>query len=237
MKRFEDGSRGRGTPEDVLAFLPVRDVALDDLVVPGDVGEALRELCLRAPMGGVTALVSGPPGVGKTIAVRACAEQLRLDVWRVDCALLVRLNGADTPRRLPEVLAAGDRPHAVMLFHDAEWLFERVAGGAGDRLLSLAVRRKPPTVLESRRPLAAASVVPTPLAIAIPPPDRLAREELWRRLAWRAHPLLDLDVARLAEVEVSGAAIERALEAALDEAEGREPGTEDLLGRLRPAGL
>lgn len=234
MKRFEDGSSRAGTREDVLSFLPSLEAGLDDLVLPPDVVEGLRDLCLRAPMGGVTALVDGAAGVGKTVAVRACTDQLRLDVWRVDCALLVRLNGADTPRRLPEVLAVGARPHAVMLFHDAEWLFERAAGGAGDRLLSLAVRRKPPTVLESRRPLAPAAVVPTPLAIAIPPPDRRAREELWRRLAWRAHPLLDLDVMRLAEVAVTGGAIERALEEAIDDAGGQQPTTDDLLLLLRP---
>lgn len=234
MKRFEDGSHRPGSADDVLAFLPVRDVGLDDLVLPAPVADAFRELCLRAPMGGVTAVVTGDADVGKTAAVRACAEELRLDVWQVDCELLVRLHGSATPRALPDVLAPGERPHAVMLFHDAGWLHERIAGGAGERLWQLAARRKPPTVLESRRPLPEpAGIVPAPLAIAVPRPDRSARAELWRRLAWRAHPLLELDVERLAELDVPGGLAERVLEQALDEAGGRPPGTDDLLARLR----
>lgn len=234
MQRNVDGSHRPGGPGDVLGFLAPVDRGLDDLVLAAAAVEGLRDLCLRAPMGGLAAVVTGPPGVGKTIATRACAGHLRLDTWLVDCAGLVRLHGTATTSVLPDVLAAGDRPHAVMLFHDAGWLFDRAAGGAGAALLRLAPRRKPPTVLESREPLTIpAGIVPTPIAIEIPRPGRAEREELWRRLAWRVHPLLDLDVARLAEVDAPGAAIERALEGAVGTSAGGAPDVDDLLRRLR----
>jgi hypothetical protein len=135
---------------------------------------------------------------------------------------------------LPERLAAAARPHAVLLFHEADWLFEPSAGGAGPRLLELAASRRPPTVLETRDPGLATVAGPAGLPhVALPFPERAARAELWRRLAWRAHPLFELDIEALASAEVPGAEIERALETVLDgwTAQGL-PGTSDLLATL-----
>ena len=224
------------TSGDPLSFLRVRELTWHDLVLPRDVLDGLRRLSAQAADGGLVAVVSGPPGVGKTVAVRACAEQLRLDTWRVDCALLVERHGEATAAVLPEVLAVGERPHAVLLFHDAEWLAEPGAGGAADRLLDLARKRRPPTVLETREPglLRAGGVAEVP-HVELPFPDEVARAELWRRLAWQAHPLLDLDVEALARVAAPGAAIERALGLALDRSPGELPTTADLLRVLGEA--
>jgi hypothetical protein len=217
---------------DPLSFLRVRELTWLDLVLPPDTLAALRSLAALAPTGALTAIVSGEAGVGKTIAVRTLAEELRLDTWRVDCRMLVELHGAATPAALPGLFAVAERPHAVVLFHDAEWLCEQGAGGAADRVLELAGRRRPPTVLESRAPelLAGAEGLPH---VRLPFPDEEARAELWRRLAWRAHPLATLDVRRLAAVHAPGAEIEEALERVIDDAGGGEPDTGRLLAALR----
>jgi hypothetical protein len=223
--------------EDILAFLRVRELTWFDLVLPHNTLAELQALAAGAADGGLVALVSGPAGVGKTIAVRKIAEQLRLDTSRVDCRLLTEHHGEAVAEALPGVLARGVRPHAVLLFHDVEWLFTPGAGGsAGQRLLELAQSRLPPTVLETREPDLVRDGVDGIPHVRIPAPDAAARAELWRRLAWRAHPLADLDVERLAAIPAPGAAIERVLEAAVDEAGGREPDTERLLAALRPHG-
>jgi len=231
------GDRVGGTsPADPLAFLRVRELTWHDLVLPEETLGRLRELCARAPAGGLVAVVSGARGVGKTVAVQTCAEQLRLDTWRVDCGILVERHGEATADALPDVLAACERPHAVALFHDGEWLFERAAGDAAARLLELAPLRRSPTVIETTDAATARAVATGGVThVELPFPDVAARAELWRRLAWRAHPLLDLDVEVLAAVPVSGAAIERALERALDEARAELPATRDLLPLLAAA--
>jgi hypothetical protein len=210
----------------------VRELTWHDLVLPEETLAGLRGLCAAAPAGGLVAVVSGPAGVGKTVAAQTCAEQLRLDTWRVDCGLLVERHGEATTTVLPDVLAACERPHAVALFHDAEWLWERTAGAAGARLLELGAVRRSPTVLETRDGSSVTAGLPH---VELPFPDREARAELWRRLAWRAHPLLRLDVDRLADVPVAGAAIERALLLTVERAQeerGELPATDDLLRAL-----
>jgi hypothetical protein len=210
------GHRGAlGGRDDVVAFLRVRDLTWLDLVLPADCVAGLERIAAAAGAGGLLAAVSGPAGVGKTVSVRALAEQARLDTWQVDCRSLVEQHGEATPSLLPEVLAIGERPHAVLLFHDAGWLFEPVAGGAGESLLRLARERRPPTVLESRVQLCAPGVAALP-QVRVPFPDEEARAELWRRLAWQAHPLLELDHAALAAFEVPGAVVEHVLAAALE---------------------
>jgi hypothetical protein len=227
------GDRLAPSSADPLAFLRVRELTWHDLVLPKTTLAELRRLCALAPAGGLVAVVSGPPGVGKTVAVQTCSEQLRLDTWRVDCGLLVERHGEATGDALPDVLAACERPHAVALFHGADWLFEPVAGAAGARLLELARGRRSPTVLETRDEATARALAREDVEhVELPFPDLELRAELWRRLAWRAHPLLELDVAELAAVPAAGAAIEAALERAMEDAGSELPTTQDLLAVL-----
>lgn len=219
---------------DPLAFMRVRELEWHDLVLPERTLAELRALAAQASAGGLVAVVGGEQGVGKTVAVRTCAEQLRLDTWRVDCRALVALHGAATAAVLPELLAVGERPHAVVLFHDAEWLYESSAGDAGPVLLELAPGRRPPTVLETRDASCAARIAEhCGRLVELPYPDEVARGELWRRLAWRAHPLLELDVAALQGIRVSGATIEAVLEQAVEECVDELPTTRDLLLALQ----
>jgi len=218
---------------DPLAFLRVRELTWLDLVLPDDTVAALRSLAASAADGGLVAVIGGPAGAGKTIAAQTLAEQLRLDTWRLDCRLLVELRGEAAAAALPELIAVAERPHALLLAHDAEWLFQG-RGEAGRRLLELARRRLPPTVLESREPEGLSGLADLP-HVSIPFPGLDARRELWRRLAWRAHPLARIDLDRLADVLVTGAEIERALDRAVAESGGAEPDTERLLAALRPS--
>jgi hypothetical protein len=217
--------------ERLVEFLAPATLAWDELIVPAAVREALTCFCSHAPGGGATAVVSGPAGVGKTTAIRVCAEHLRLDLRRVDCRLLVERHGNGTSEHLPGVLSAGERPHAVMLFDDAGWLFERIAGGAGERLLELAAKRRPPTVLESRARIQALEGRVLEIVVPVPGPEE--RAALWRQSAWRLHPLLDLDVDRLAAVEATAAEIEAALESLLDAPGDPVDATSNLLRLVR----
>src|SRR5690349_4382228 len=83
-------------------FLP----AWDQLVLPTDIRDSLRELVARvrhrrtvfetwgmdrhvATSRGLTALFSGPPGTGKTLVAGVIARELGLDLYQVELSKLM----------------------------------------------------------------------------------------------------------------------------------------------------
>jgi hypothetical protein len=191
----------------------VGELGWDDLVVADEAGESLRALVGRAAVGGLTLAVAGRAGVGKTFAVRVLAEAMRLDLWCIDCPGLVARHGeAAGSRGLDEVLALGERPHAVILFHDADALL--AVDGALDGLVERASVRRAPTVLEARSgDELLARLPPGVERVTLPFPDRALRRALWERLVGRASPLSRIDLDVLAAVEVPGAVIDAAVRA------------------------
>ncbi len=198
---------------DVARRLAVGELGWDDLVVAADVVDALRSLAGVAAGGGLVAVVDGPPGVGKTFAVQAWAESMRLDLWRVDCRRLVERHGVGVAGRgLDEALAYGVRPHAILLFHDADTL----PVTAVEALVGRALGRRAPTVLEARMPAADALVAGLPVEvhrIRLQLPDRALRRRHWELAVGRASPLSRPDLDALAALEVPGATIEAAVRA------------------------
>jgi hypothetical protein len=112
----------------------------DDLVLPGDQIDAIVELLARvrerrrvyeqwgfaAKVGkglGVSALFSGPPGTGKTMAAALIARDLQLELYQVDLAKLVSKWIGETEKQLAELFDAAEAGHAILLFDEADALF------------------------------------------------------------------------------------------------------------------
>ena len=219
--------------------LPVGELTWSDLVVEPDVASRLGALADLAVAGGLTVLVHGAAGVGKTFATRVWAESMRVDLWRVDSASLLRRHaGATGTRGLEEVFAYGERPHAILLFHDAEAL---AAPGAGDALAMLVARasgRRAPTVLETRDPTVDAlrdAVGEHVAIVGLGFPDAGLRRTLWERLVLRASPLSRPDLDALAALELPGASIDAAVRAVVLEHGDERLTTESLLAAARSA--
>jgi Winged helix domain, variant/ATPase family associated with various cellular activities (AAA) len=112
----------------------------DDLVVPEDTRDQLRELCTWAAQRrrvldqwglgrttsrgrGIAALFSGAAGTGKTLAAEVVAGELGLDLYRIDLAGVVSKYVGETEKNLDRVFDAAERANAVLLFDEADALF------------------------------------------------------------------------------------------------------------------
>ncbi len=117
-----------------------RTASFDDLVLPTEVKDSLRELTARVrhrrtvydawglgrmATRGLTALFEGGPGTGKTMAAGVVARELGLEIYRVDLSRVMSKWIGETERNLSEVFAAAEDGHAILLFDEADSLFAK----------------------------------------------------------------------------------------------------------------
>jgi AAA+ superfamily predicted ATPase len=112
----------------------------DDIILPSDPLAQLREICQRVAqrqrvMGawgfegklshgkGVSALFSGPPGTGKTMAAEVIARELGLDLFKVDLAAVVSKYIGETEKNLERIFTAAADANAILFFDEADALF------------------------------------------------------------------------------------------------------------------
>ncbi|MEE4279091.1 MAG: ATP-binding protein [Halieaceae bacterium] len=72
---------------------------------------------------GVSVLFSGPSGTGKTLAAEVLAEELRLDLYRIDLSQVVNKYIGETEKNLAAVFDAAEDGGAILLFDEADALF------------------------------------------------------------------------------------------------------------------
>jgi hypothetical protein len=114
--------------------------SFDDLVLPQDKLEALRDLVRRvrhrrtvmeqwgfgrlSTRGrGLIALLYGPSGTGKTMAADVIAHELGMQLFRIDLAGVVSKYIGETEKNLRAVFEEADRADAVLFFDEADALF------------------------------------------------------------------------------------------------------------------
>lgn len=72
---------------------------------------------------GTTALFEGESGTGKTMAAEALANELQLDLYRIDLANVVSKYIGETEKNLRRVFDAAEEGSAVLLFDEADAIF------------------------------------------------------------------------------------------------------------------
>jgi DNA polymerase III delta prime subunit len=112
----------------------------NDLVLPPATLQLLREIANQArhrarvlddwgfdrklSLGkGLTALFSGPPGVGKTMAVEVIATDLDLDVYRIDLSQVVSKYIGETEKNLSRVFNEAAEGNSILFFDECDALF------------------------------------------------------------------------------------------------------------------
>ncbi|MCC6621653.1 MAG: ATP-binding protein [Deltaproteobacteria bacterium] len=132
--------------------------ALDDLIVPDETRDQLREILNSAahrqrvmeawgfapkyPYGScLSVLFSGPSGTGKTMAASILAQTLARPLYRVDLSQIFDRYVGETEKNLSKVFDGAQAGHAIILFDEADALFSKrtEVKSSNDRYANLEV--------------------------------------------------------------------------------------------------
>ena len=225
----------------------------DDLILPGELLQTLGEIAaqvrqrmkvyeswgfaMRSDRGlGITALFAGPSGTGKTLAAEVLANDLQLDLHRIDLSQVVSKYIGETEKNLRAVFNAAEHTGAVLLFDEADALFgkrsevrdshDRYANIEVSYLLQRMEAYRGLAILTTNRrgSLDGAFLRRLRFLISFPFPDAAHRARIWSRVFPPETPTKDLDILKLARLNVTGGNIRNiALNAAFLAADVGEP--------------
>lgn len=111
-----------------------------DIILPEDTLAQLQEICQRVRhrhrvLGewgfnrklssgkGVNALFAGPSGTGKTMAAEIIANELKLDIYKIDLSGVVSKYIGETEKNLDQIFTAAEHANAILFFDEADALF------------------------------------------------------------------------------------------------------------------
>jgi hypothetical protein len=250
---------------DGLAQRLVPAAVWDDLVLPEPQRAILRQMAAhlrrratvherwgfaaRCSRGlGISALFAGPSGTGKTMAAEVLADELDLDLYRIDLSAVVSKYIGETEKNLRRVFDAAETGGAILFFDEADALFgrrgevkdshDRYANIEVSYLLQRMESYQGLAILTTNRKqdLDPAFLRRLRFIVQFPFPDATLRTEIWRRIFPAATPVDGLDPEKLARLNVSGGHIRNiAMAAAFLAADEGRPVAMDHLRRAAEA--
>lgn len=205
----------------------------DDLVLPESQKQALREIAIhvqqrprvygtwgfaaRGSRGlGISALFAGESGTGKTMAAEVLANELRLDLYRIDLAAVVSKYIGETEKNLRRIFDVAEDGGAILLFDEADALFgkrsqvkdshDRYANIEVSYLLQRMESYRGLAILTTnlRKSLDKAFLRRLRFIVNFPFPDESQRAEIWRRIFPPETPTEALDAMLLARLTLTG---------------------------------
>lgn len=188
--------------------------------------------------GGVSALFSGGPGTGKSLAAEVLANELGADLLRIDLSVLVSQYIGETEKNVRRAFDAAESSGAVLILDEADALFGKRSEvtDAHDRHANVEVSY----LLQRVEAYSGLAILTTNLRDAVDQafmrrlrfrvhfrfPVADTREKIWRRAFADGVPTEGLDFEKLSRLGVSGGTIRNiAVDAAFLAAEEHEPVT------------
>lgn len=168
----------------------------------------------------VSALFSGSPGTGKTMAAQVIADSLGLDIYRIDLSQVKDKYIGETEKRLKEVFDQAEKSNMIILFDEADALFGKRSEitDAKDKLANTEVSY----LLQRMEEYTGIVLMTTNLVsnidsaflrrfryhIPFQMPGKILRKELWEAMLDGAVPKEEIDFEYLAsQFKLSGAQI------------------------------
>jgi SpoVK/Ycf46/Vps4 family AAA+-type ATPase len=208
---------------------------LADIILPPDQMVQLQEICDRAKhravvygqwgfdrklsLGkGLNILFSGSPGTGKTMAAEVIANELQIDLYKIDLSQVVSKYIGETEKSLDRIFTAAQSTNAILFFDEADALFGKRSQvkDAHDRYANIEVGY----LLQKMEEYEGVAILATNLQdnmddafvrrihiiIEFPFPDESDRHRIWQVVFPPEAPLgEDVDLGALArEVKLAG---------------------------------
>lgn len=229
----------------------------DDIILPPDQLDQLQEICNQAKYRhivyetwgfnrklsigkGLNVLFSGPPGTGKTMAAEVIANELQLELYKIDLSQVVSKYIGETEKNLNRIFTAAETANAILFFDEADALFgkrsevrdahDRYANIEVGYLLQKMEEYEGISILTTnlRQNLDEAFVRRLAFTVHFPSPDEASRRRIWAGIWPPEMPLseeVDLNVLAR-QYKLSGGNIKNiALAAAFLAAEAGHPVT------------
>lgn len=205
----------------------------DDLVLPDEQTNLLRAIAgqvrgrhtvygdwgfsTRMNRGfGITALLSGESGTGKTTAAEVIANDLRLNLYRIDLSAVVSKYLGETEKNLRKLFDAAEQGGAILFFDEADALFGKRSEvrDSHDRYANIEINY----LLQRMEAFSGLAILATNMKTALDPafmrrlrfvvhfqfPGLKERKLIWQKSLPEPTPKENLDFDRLARLSVTG---------------------------------
>lgn len=205
----------------------------DDLVLPAVQLQTLRDLASHVRNGakvceewgnaakssrgvGIIALFVGASGTGKTLAAEVLANDLRLNLYRIDLSQVVSKYIGETEKKLRRLFDKAEEECAVLFFDEADVLFGKRSNveESHDRFANIEFN----FLLQGMEAYRGLAILATNMKdtldnaflrrmhsiVNFPFPDALQRAEIWRRFFPETTHTEGVDVERLARLNIPG---------------------------------
>jgi ATP-dependent 26S proteasome regulatory subunit len=171
---------------------------------------------------GISALFAGESGTGKTMAAEVIANDLQLDLYRIDLSSVVSKYIGETEKNLRKLFDAAEDGGAILFFDEADALFgkrsevkdshDRYANIEINYLLQRMEAYRGLAILATnmKNALDQAFMRRLRFVVNFPFPGLTERRLIWERIFPPETPVDDLDHARLARFHLTGGSIHNA---------------------------
>jgi hypothetical protein len=244
---------------DVLAQRLQPKATWDDLVLPAAESNLLRQIA--AQVGGrsqvyrtwgfggkmsrgfgISALFAGDSGTGKTMAAEVIANQLRLNLYRIDLSAVVSKYIGETEKNLRRLFDAAEDGGAILFFDEADALFGKRSEvkDSHDRYANIEINY----LLQRMEAYGGLAILATNMKSALdqafmrrlrfvvnfPFPGLAERKAMWQKVFPPKTPTANLDFDALSRLNLTGGNIQSiALNAAFLAAQAGTPVTQPML--------
>lgn len=206
----------------------------DDIFLPDDTKKQLNEVCgyikykgtIYAEWGfdkklslgkGLNVLFSGPSGTGKTMVAGIIANEVKLDLYKIDLSNVVSKYIGETEKNLSRIFKEAETTNAIIFFDEADALFgkrsevrdshDRYANIEINYLLQKMEEYEGIVILASNfsNNIDEAFLRRLHFKINFPSPDEKLREKIWRNIFPGKTPLADnIDYSFLSMFKITG---------------------------------
>jgi hypothetical protein len=209
----------------------------DDIVLPAEAARLLHQIAAQVAQRGqvyqdwgfgqkmsrglgISALFAGDPGTGKTMAAEVIANELRLNLYRIDLSAVVSKYIGETEKNLRRLFDAAEDGGAILFFDEADALFGKRSEvkDSHDRYANIEINY----LLQRMEAYRGLAILATNMKSALDPafmrrlrfvvnfpfPSVAERKAIWRKVFPPQAPAAGLDFDRLAMLNLTGGNIQ-----------------------------